>query len=236
MSSAVSILRSNDYLIKISVGEPQCNTKVPQFQWMLHKLEWDDTMGFVVDGNGTELKPTNNEWQLQRRHLAYGLYRVDVKAMMPDDPEGLSVDEGYLNITKSTLVAKIAGGSKITRGEESVIDLDGSLSRDPDVELGDNSLMQFMWLCKHHLESFPNGSLAAIPVVTQYSGPGTGGCFGTGVGKLSSSNMTVTLETSNMTVGETYDVTLVVTKDGREADIVQEIVLVSGDPPEVSVR
>ena len=203
---------------------------------MLYKREWDASLGVMVDGNGTELEATYNEWHLQKRHLAYGHYRVEVKASMPGDHEGLSIDEGYFNITKSTLIATITGGSKITRGEGSVIDLDASFSRDPDLEPGDHSSMQFMWLCKNHLESFPNGSLDTIPVVTAYSGPGTGGCFGMGVGKLSSSNMTVTLETGNMVVGETYDVKLVVSKDDQEAETVQEIALVSGDPPELSLR
>lgn len=236
IASAASILRSNSYIIKTIVGEPHCNTKVPQFQWMLYKRKWDESLGFMVDVDGTELEATYNEWHLQKRHLAYGHYRVEVKATMPDDPEGLSIDEGYFNITKSTLIATITGGSKITRGKGSAIDLNASFSRDPDVEPGDHSSMQFLWLCKNHLETFPNGSLDTIPVVTANSGPGTGGCFGTGVGKLSSSNMTVTLETGNMAVGETYDVKLVVSKDNREAETVQGIALVSGDPPEVSLR
>lgn len=234
LASAVSILRANDYVIKTTVGDPHCNTTVPQFQWTLYKLEWDDNLGFIADGNGTELE-ANTEWNLPKRQLEYGQYRVELRVTMPDDPEGLSIDQGYFNITES-LIAVIAGGSEITRGKGSLIELDGSSSRDPGVEPGDYSFMEFTWLCKNHLESFPNGSWETIPVVTAFLGPGNGGCFGTGVGKLNSTNFKATLHTSRMTAGETYDVKLVVTKVDREAEAVQEITIVSGDPPLLTVR
>ena len=67
-------------------------------------------------------------------------------------------------------------------------------------------------------------------------GPGSGGCFGTGVGKLSSNGSIVKLDTSQMTVGEMYDVKLIVTKDNRIDDFIQEIKIVSGNPPQVTIR
>lgn len=139
-------------------------------------------------------------------------------------------------ITKSPLVADILGGNKVTRGKGNVITLDGSASSDPDVGPGNHSSMQFTWLCKKQHESFPGGSLSSLPVVTLLSGPGSGGCFGTGVGKLSSSAKVAQLDTSQMVVGESYDIKLVVIKDDREDDFVQEIEIVSGDPPEVTMR
>ena len=236
--SAAAILRSKDFIVEANTGSPHCNTKTPQFQWLLFKLQWDDSLGSLEEGIGTELQSTANgfEWHLQKRHLVYGVYRVVVKVTMAGDPEGLTTDEGYFNITKSPLVAEIAGGSKITRGIGTAVGLNGALSRDPDVEPGNYSLMQFTWLCKNQQESFPNVSLATLPVVTESSGPGNGGCFGTGIGRLDSSDITLTLETSKMTAGELYDVKLVVTKDDREADFTQEIEIVNGDPPEVTIR
>ena len=143
---------------------------------------------------------------------------------------------GFFMITKSPLIADILGGNKVTRGKGRVITLNGSASSDPDVGLGNHSSMQFTWLCKKKQELFPGGSLSSLPVVTLSSGPGSGGCFGTGVGKLSSSGKVVQLNTSQMLVGESYDVKLVVAKDDRENDFVQEIEIVSGDPPEVTMR
>lgn len=235
---SVAILRSKDLIVEASTGSPYCNTKSPQFQWILYKLQWDSLLGFVAEGNGTELVAAANdlEWHLHKRQLVYGVYQVIFKATMPGDPEGLSTGEGYFNITKSPLVAEIAGGSKITRGIGNAVGLDGAPSKDPDVEPGDHSLMQFVWLCKNQQETFPNSSLASLPVVTESSGPGIGGCFGTGIGRLDSNSITVTLATSKMIAGESYYVKLVVTKDDREADFVQEIEVVNGDPPEITIR
>lgn len=235
---AAAILRSKDFIVEASTGDPHCYTKSPQLQWILYKLQWDNTLGFVAEGNGTQLEATANgrEWHLQKRQLAYGVYRVVVEATMPGDPEGLTIDDGYFNITKSQLVAEIAGGSKITRGVGTVVSLNGASSRDPDVEPGDHSSLHFTWLCKNHQESFPIGSLASLPIVTKSSGPGNGGCFGTGIGRLDTSEATLALETSKMTIGESYDVKLVVTKGNREADFIQEIEIVSGEPPEITIR
>ena len=143
---------------------------------------------------------------------------------------------GFFMITKSPLIAGILGGNKVMRGKGSVITLDGSASSDPDVEPGNHSSMQFTWLCKKQQEHFPNGSLSSLPVVTLSTGPGSGGCFGTGVGKLSSSAKVVQLDTSQTVAGESYDVKLIVKKDDREDDFVQEIEIVSGNPPEVTMR
>lgn len=48
--------------------------------------------------------------------------------------------------------------------------------------------------------------------------------------------MITTLDTSKMTVGSSYDVKLVVTKDDREANYAQRINIVSGNPPEVVMK
>ena len=39
-----------------------------------------------------------------------------------------------------------------------------------------------------------------------------------------------------MSVGESYDVKLILTKDDRENYFVQEIEIVSGDPPQITIR
>ena len=161
---------------------------------------------------------------------------MDFRAAFANNPRMTGSSLGFFNITKSPLIADISGGNKVTRGKGSIIKLDGSLSRDPDVDPGDLSSMQFIWLCKKRQESFPNVPVASIPVITPSSGPGIGGCFGTGVGKLGSSDAKVDLGTSAMGVGEFYDVKLIVKKDDREDEFLQEIEIVSGDPPQVAIR
>ena len=182
------------------------------------------------------LDTKSNEWNLPRRQLDYGRYFVDLRVAIASRPLVTSSALGFFMITKSPLVADILGGNKVTRGKGNVITLDGSASSDPDVGPGNHSSMQFTWLCKKQHESFPGGSLSSLPVVTLLSGPGSGGCFGTGVGKLSSSAKVAQLDTSQMVVGESYDIKLVVIKDDRGDDFVQEIEIVSGDPPEVTMR
>lgn len=161
---------------------------------------------------------------------------MDFRAAFVNNPRMTGSSLGFFDITKSSLIADISGGNRVTRGKGSIIKLDGSLSRDPDVDPGDLSSMQFTWLCKKRQESFPNVSVASIPVITPSSGPGRGGCFGTGVGKLSSSDVKVDLVTSGMVVGEFYDVKLIVKKDDREDEFLQGIEIVNGDPPQVAIR
>lgn len=184
----------------------------------------------------TLLDSKSAEWNLQKRKLDYGLYFVDFRAALTSQPLVISSALGFFDVTKSPLIADILGGNKVTRGKGSVITLDGTASRDPDVESGDHSSMKFTWLCKKRQERFPNGLLASLPVVTTSKGPGSGGCFGTGVGKLNSSEKVVQLDTSQMVVEKLYDVKLIVTKDNRTDDFVQEIKIVSGNPPEVTMR
>ena len=131
----------------------------------------------------------------------------------------------------------------MTRGKGKTITLNGSLSQDPDVETGDITSMNFTWLCKKRLESFPTSLPGSIPVVSLTSGPGHGGgggggggCFGTGVGRLSSNTAVVNLPTSAMNVNEFYDIKLIVQKDTRDDEFVQEIKIVNGNPPEVTIR
>ena len=128
----------------------------------------------------------------------------------------------------------------MTRGKGNIITLNGSLSQDPDVEPGNITSMRFTWLCKKRHESFPTSLPGSIPVVSLTSGPGHGGggggCFGTGVGRLSSNTAVVNLPTSAMNVNEFYDIKLIVQKDTRDDEFVQEIKIVNGNPPEVTIR
>lgn len=157
---------------------------------------------------------------------------------MPSNGLSLETHSRIFSVVKSPLFAGIPGGSVISRPNGTPVTLNGSPSRDYDVETGDHSSMQFTWLCKGKYDYFPYGlDISSMPIVTPESGPSHWrGCFNTGVGKLNSTNMITTLDTSKMTVGSSYDVKLVVTKDDREANYVQRINIVSGNPPEVVMK
>ena len=195
------------------------------FKWYLVKYS-ENSGGNTIVERRILLDTKSNEWNLPRRQLDYGRYFVDLRVAVASRPLVTSSALGFFMITKSPLIADILGGNKVTRGQGNVITLNGSASSDPDVGSGNHSSMQFTWFCKKQQESF----------VTLLSSPGSGGCFGTGVGKLSSSAKVAQLDTSQMVVGESYDIKLVVIKDDREDDFVQEIEIVSGDPPEVTMR
>ena len=195
------------------------------FKWYLVKYS-ENSGGNTIVERRILLDTKSNEWNLPRRQFDYGRYFVDLRVAVASRPLVTSSALGFFMITKSPLVADILGGNKVTRGKGNVITLDGSASSDPDVGPGNHSSMQFTWLCKKQQESF----------VTLLSSSGSGGCFGTGVGKLSSSAKVAQLDTSQMVVGESYDIKLVVIKDDRGDDFVQEIEIVSGDPPEVTMR
>ena len=232
----VHILRSKDFIVQTLVNKTNCNR--PQkllFKWRLSKYSVDQSNDTIIETT-TTLNSKTTEWNLQKRQLGYGLYFVGFKAALESNPPAVSSTLGFFSITKSPIIADILGGNKVTRGKGSVITLDASATRDPDVEPGNYTSMQFTWLCKRREETFPTGPLDSVPVITASSGPGGGGCFGTGVGKLASNLTVVTLETSLMTVDRSYDVKLVVTKDDRKDEFVQEIKIVSGNPPNVIIR
>ena len=234
--SSVNISRSKDFIVQTLVAKPSCNSsQTLVFKWYLFKYH-EDSFGKTAIETITLLDTKGTEWNLQKHKLNYGHYFVDFRTALAIRPLVISSALGFFTVTKSPLIANILGGSKVTRGKGSVVTLDGLASSDPDVKPGNHSSMQFTWLCKKQHENFPIGPLASIPVVTTSSGPGRGGCFGTGVGKLSSNGKVVKLDTSQMAAGESYHVKLIVTKDDREDDFLQEINVVSGNPPEVTIR
>ena len=237
---AVAILRSNDFIVQGNVLNASCNSSnTLLFKWFL-------TSYSVNEGGETKIKEITlldvrgTQWNLPKRVLEYGAYYVDFRAAFTSNPKMFGSTLGFFTIEKSPLRAKISGGNAVTRGKGKTITLNGLLTQDPDVEPGIITSMNFTWLCKKRNESFPNLSFP-IPVVTFTPGPGQGGgggggCFGTGVGRLSSNTAVVNLSTSAMNVGEFYDIKLIVQKDTRYGDFVQEIKIVNGTPPEVSIR
>ena len=234
--STVAILRSKDFIVQTQVSNSNCNTSnTILFEWYLYKYDVDRS-GKTEIKSITLLDSKSTEWNLQKRQLDYGRYFVDFRAAFAGHPHMIGSSVGFFDITKSPLIADISGGNRVTRGKGNIIKLDGSLSRDPDADPSDPSSMQFTWLCKKQQESFPDVPIASLPTVTPSSGPGKGGCFGTGVGKLSSNDVKVHLGTSAMVVGAFYDVKLIVKKDDRKDEFRQIIEIVNGDPPQVAIR
>ena len=232
----VAILRSKDFIVQGSVTKAKCNSSnTLHFQWSLSRYKVNDS-GETVIVSTVLLDTKTTEWNLQKRQLGYGKYFVDFRAAFASNPYLIGSARGFFEKVQSPLRAEISGGNRVTRGKGSIITLDGASSQDPDTAPVDITSMEFTWLCKQRQESFPTGPIESIPVVIPSSGSETGGCFGTGIGKLSSNLAVVNLTTSAMDVGKSYDVKLIVQKDGRQDDFEQQIDIVSGNPPEIRIR
>ncbi|XP_068717189.1 polycystin-1-like protein 2 [Montipora capricornis] len=231
----VPILRSKDFIVQGNVTKVMCDSSNKLlFQWSLSRYKVNDS-GETVIAWTILLDTKTTEWNLQKRQLGYGKYFVDFRAAFASNPYLIGSARGFFKIVQSPLRAEISGGNSVTRGNGSIITLDGASSQDPDTAPGDITSMDFTWLCKERQESFPTGPIESIPVVSLSSGNETGGCFGTGIGKLSSNLAVVNLTTSAMDVGKSYDVKLIVQKDGRQDDFEQQIEIVSGNPPEITI-
>lgn len=186
----------------------------------------------------------SNEWSLAEDHVPlahalHALYLAVVVVQGGNQTEKI-FDKGYIKILLSPLVAIISGETEITRGNKQIIILNGSQSHDPHVGPGKVDSLAFHWLCRKLHEVFPKENPLEIQNVsipldsTNVTG---GGCFGTGIGRLESSQPVVVLNASTMdNKTASYVFKLVVTKDVRSSTDTKTVHVVEGDPPEVSMK
>lgn len=164
-----------------------------------------------------------------RNYLIRFTFIIPQVKMTKNNATGSSIK--YLSIIQSPIVAQIEGGSKVTRGAQR-IKLDASPSRDLDLKVGDYTGMTFIWFCKKKSEVFPKGPL---PIIVT-SAPSTNtGCFNTGIGKFSQSGRVIEIDGSLMQVGQSYTIKLEVESGVRKESFEQEMDIVNGDPPQLSV-
>lgn len=130
---------------------------------------------------------------------------------------------GYIEVTSTTLVANISGANQASQGFNKTLTLDGSRSHDPDVGEGDYTGLDFTWLCRRGNERFPD-NITALPVVFPQSGSiglsgqDSGGCYGTGVGKLKPRDgfpYIVDLDVDKMKGDEDYVIKMAMSKRGQ---------------------
>ena len=146
--------------------------------------------------------------------------------------------EGFYNekkfsikIIPTPLVASILGGSKRTVGSDVIVQIDASKSEDPD-EPGSN--FEFAWFC-----SFNGSKLPENISSTETKNPlSNGSCFGYAPGQLTDFNETkiITLNTSMAIPNSTYTIRFIMAKSGRQSFKDQNIKLVPGDPPDMSIE
>ena len=194
--------------------------------------------------NGTIVSANTSKWTLSNRHLSFAhdlhaLYFVFTIVQGDNNKTENVYDKGYITIQPLPLVAIISGETEITRGNKQNIILNGSESYDPHVGPGDLETLTFYWICKKSNEKFPTENLLEIQMVSvPLNGSRSGGgCFGTGVGRLESTEPVVVLNASvmeNTTASNVFQ--LIVTKDARKSSDTKTVHVIEGSPPEVSLK
>ena len=194
--------------------------------------------------NGTIVSANTNEWTLSDHHLPFAhdlqaLYFIFTIAQGGSNKTEEVYDKGYIKIEPLPLVAIISGETEITRGNKQNVILNGSKSYDPHVGRGALETLTFYWLCKKSNEQFPTENLLEIQVVSVplHASGSDGGCFGTGIGRLESTEPVVVLNASVMeNTNASYIFQLIVTKDARTSSDIKTVHVVEGSPPEVSLK
>ena len=152
--------------------------------------------------------------------------------------------EGFYNekkfsikIIPTPLVASILGGSKRTVGSDVIVQIDASKSVDPDEpdepdEPGSN--FEFAWFCSFNGSKLP-GNISSTETKNPLS---NGSCFGYAPGQLTDFNETkiIKLNTSMAIPNSTYTIRFIMAKSGRQSFKDQNIKLVPGDPPDMSIE
>lgn len=98
--------------------------------------------------------------------------------------------------------------------------------------------LSYTWTCKNVEESpaITYTTVHSLPIVSNESpSNGSGGCFGTGIGRLQPTSRVIQFQSSNLTVGKYIRFQVFVTKDTRHADTYTDCKVVN-PPPKFTVR
>ena len=210
--------------------------------WILADPSLNDSEAIL---NGTIVSANTSEWTLSDHHLPFAhdlhaLFFVFTIVQGDSNTTENVYDKGYIIIQPLPLVAIISGETEITRGNKQNIILNGSKSYDPHAGPGVLETLTFYWLCKKSNEEFPTENPLEIQVVlVPLNGSETsdGGCFGTGIGRLESTEHVIELNASVMeNTTASYVFQLIVTKDARTSSDRKTVHVVEGSPPEVSLK
>ena len=98
--------------------------------------------------------------------------------------------------------------------------------------------LRFTWLCGDTARRYVLDHLleitSAIPGPSE-SNLDRGACYGTGAGKIGSNESLLHINSGFMIENSSYLITVVVESGRRRANYTQEVIIVSGDPPEVMI-
>ena len=124
-SSDFSFYKSRQFIIQSEV-ELNCElSDKTLFFWHVYQLGEEDTPLLS--------RSSFSELQITPRLLPVGDFLVQLNVSIMGTAV-FGVSQGYFQVVSSPLVALIAGGSKVARGQYRTLIFDASLSYDPDEE------------------------------------------------------------------------------------------------------
>ena len=171
--------------------------------------------------------------------LSYGLHVFRLSVSVFTDLETRSMVTGtaytWITISPSNLLPTLSGGSAKRIGFGVPIQLDGSLSRDPDVCGAEDQVLEFSWYCT--MQAVRSGVASSdLDLLVQGAQSDGVGCQGVGYQLPYNSAQIHVTPVSMTSLPTTYRFILVINKSGRTpAATQQHITLVQGDPPLVSL-
>ncbi|XP_061175461.1 uncharacterized protein LOC133184410 [Saccostrea echinata] len=215
--------------------------------WTVHKI--DENTGEDVQEIDITNLPSHQtaELALPPRFLDYGSYRTNYRMEMVSTDfvqnENFSANvDHYIRVVKSDLVAIVypGGMTKIQRGFAKMITIEPeTYSFDPDVATGfPQTFSNFTWWCRRNDETFPSPDVLVVPYTTTQLGSNpadNGGCFKQGPGRIDTYNGTLSFDTANMQINQTYVFKIQVQKDDRMTETTAELEIVAGDPPDLTI-
>ena len=164
------------------------------------------------------------EWIIGKRSVPAGIYQVKFTASIKIGDAASSqtlqaFDYGFIESIAGPVRAVIDGGSSVRWGSTEIVTVDGSLSYDGDIGPGTQIGLNFTWSC----------SDLAYNTSVDYN------CFGA----FANENLNATairIDTTKLSVGNTYVLRLTVTKDKRSDFAEMTFEIAQGEIPQVTLR
>ena len=203
-----------------------------QIRWKVNKVtsNGEQTIG---SPQSTRLDEFTSAVVLAPRTLTYGTFRITCRVGLT----GTDVASLYGSLSKESnvmikiiptaLLAVIKGGQTIQVGKETNLVLDGSLSRDPDVERDvADSNMNFAWYCRTTEEPQHGATESYVGCYKDQNDPQM----------LLSSKAIFNTNTDDFSENKTYIYKLQVSKDNRKSSTNQIVLVIAGAPPKMGIR
>lgn len=169
-----------------------------------------------------------------------GHYKISLNASITGIPGLFSEDFTYLNIQKTPLVIGMFGGNARAIGYDTMFVLNAKdYSYDLDVVDKTNKTgITFEFRCRKSNEDYPEQlEQISIPTVEEsYNLTRIGGCFGTGIGKLSGIYGKLELNSLLLEPDSENIFEILMTKDSRTAEMQQIVKIIEGNPPNFEIR